>query len=72
MKRATKLQFDFVVGKKGKRTAMNIHVVPRGTVSIPTSLQELILVAYEFIEYSVTTDFTDSCRQRERKVGQRG
>ena len=66
VKTGDEVKFDIVVGKKGKRTAINIHVVPRGTLNIPTRADKNACRGLILMEPSHTSLSNTPARQASR------
>ena len=60
------VKFDIGIGKKGKRTAVNIHVVPRGTLNIPTKADKNACRGLVLMEPSHTSLSNTPSRQASR------
>ena len=72
VKKGEEVEFDIVVGKKGKRTAINIHVVPRGTLNIPTRAEKNACRGFVLMEPSHTTLSNTPSRQASRAPAGKG
>jgi cold shock CspA family protein len=66
VKKGDEVKFDIVVGKKGKRTAINIHVVQRGTLNIPTRAEKNACQGFVLMEPSHTTLSNTPSRKASR------
>jgi cold shock CspA family protein len=64
--------FDIGVGKKGKRTAININVVPRGMLNIPTKTDKNACRGFVLMEPSHTILSNTPVRQATRAPVKKG
>jgi cold shock CspA family protein len=64
--------FDIGVGTKGKRTAININVVPRGTLSIPVKADKNACRGFVLMEPSHTSLSNTPVRQAARAPANKG
>jgi hypothetical protein len=64
--------FDIGVGTKGKRTAININVVPRGTLNVPTKADKNACRGFVLMEPSHTSLSNTPVRQAARAPANKG
>lgn len=72
VKKGDEVKFDIGVAKKGKRTAINIHVVPKGTLNIPTRADKNACRGYVLMEPSHTTLTNAPARGPSRGAATKG
>jgi len=72
VKKGDEVKFDIGVAKKGKRTAINIHIVPRGTLNIPTRAEKNACRGFVLMEPSHTTLKNTPARQASRGTAAKG
>jgi hypothetical protein len=64
--------FDIAVGKQGKRTAININVVPRGTLNIPTKAEKNACHGFVLVDPSQISLSNAPVRQASRTPAKKG
>lgn len=72
VKKGDEVKFDIGVAKKGKRTAVNIHVLPKGTLNIPAKAEKNACRGYILMEPSHTTLSNTPARVPSRGVAAKG
>jgi hypothetical protein len=64
--------FDIAVGKQGKRTAININVVPRGTLNIPTKAEKNACHGFVLVDPSQISLSNAPIRQASQMPAKKG